>query len=211
MSVKKNRLALTVGILFAFVALIIGLFISHLPITKKNDRQQFNGTLLQKPREINQFSLTGIDNKLFSNASLQGQWTMIFFGFTNCGYLCPVTMAELAKMYRLLEKQRVKSLPRVVMISIDPSRDDLDKLRHYVKIFHPQFYAARGEEDMIKRMTSEMGIAYARVGGSGGAEDYNVEHSGAVMVFNPQGGLSAFFTTPHKAELLVKDYQLLIA
>ncbi|KTC95979.1 SCO family protein [Legionella feeleii] len=210
----KNHIALTVAVLFAFVALITGLFVSqHIHTKKKIDVEQFNGTLLQKPREINQFDLTGIDNKPFNNASLQGQWTMIFFGFTSCGYVCPTTMAELAKMYRLLEEQKVEPLPKIVMVSVDPERDDLDKLGRYVKAFHPHFYGARGDNEMVKKMTREMGIAYAKVENPNAknAHDYEVEHSGAVMVFNPQGGLSAFFTTPHKADFLVQDYQLLVS
>lgn len=173
----------------------------------------FHGTLLEKPREIEQFSLTGIDNKSFTNASLQGQWTIVFFGFTNCGYVCPTTMAELNKMYRLLEEKKVKPLPQIVMVSVDPQRDSLDKLDHYVRAFNPHFYGARGDEDVVRKMTREMGIAYAKVElpNSQNSENYDMQHSAALMLFNPQGELTAFFTTPHQADLLAKDYQLLVS
>ncbi|MDI1352858.1 MAG: SCO family protein, partial [bacterium] len=125
----------------------------------------------------------------------------------------PTTMAELGKMYRLLEQKGVKDLPRVVMISIDPERDTLEKLGQYVTSFHSSFYGARGNEEAIKLMTYEMGIAYAKVNNTDitDSQSYDVQHSGALMLFNPQGELNVFFTTPHRADLLVKDYLLLVA
>jgi protein SCO1 len=210
----KNRITLTVTSLVVFTVLMAGLYISqHLPRKKQIDLSQFHGTLLEKPREVKQFTLTGIDNQSFTNTSLQGQWTMVFFGFTNCGYLCPTTMTELAKMYRILEAKDVKPLPRVVLVSIDPERDNLDKIANYVKAFEPHFYGARGDEEVLQQMTREMGIAYAKVAlpNSANKDNYDIQHSGAVMLFNPQGELSAFFTSPHQADLLAQDYQLVVS
>ena len=129
---------MTVAGLLALVALVLGVFISQfVHMNKGIDVRQFNGTLLDKPREVRPFALTGIDNVSFNNASLQGHWTMMFFGFTSCSSICPTTMAELGKMYRLLEEKGVKTLPRVVMVSVDPERDSLDKLNHYELSFYP--------------------------------------------------------------------------
>lgn len=214
MSGKAKGITKTVVILLALAGLFTGIFVSqHLHYKKKVDVAQFHGTYLENPRTVNQFDLTGTDQKSFDNASLQGQWTLVFFGFTNCGYLCPTTMAELGKMYRILEEKGVKNLPKVVMISIDPDRDSLNKLGDYVKSFNTSFYGARGEEAAVKSMTREMGIAYAKVinKDSDDPQNYDVQHSGAVMLFNPQGELNAFFTTPHHADLLAKDYMLLVS
>lgn len=214
MSDKKQGVKRTITVLFAIVGLFTGLYVSqHMHLNKKINSTEFHGTYLENPRTVNQFSLVGTDKKPFENKNLQGHWTMVFFGFTNCGYLCPTTMAELGKMYRQLEEKGVKNLPQVVMISIDPDRDDLEKLQHYVTAFHSTFSGARGEEESIKAMTREMGIAYAKVVSQNGTDttNYDVQHSGAVMLFNPQGELNAFFTTPHRAELLVKDYLLLVS
>lgn len=214
MSVKIKGVHTTVAIVLAIGALFTGLFVSqHIQAKKKIDVAQFNGTYLEHPRAINEFSLTGTDNKTFNNQALQGHWTLVFFGFSNCGYVCPTTMAELGKMYRLLQEQKVKELPQVVMISIDPQRDSLERLSDYVASFQPQFYGARGDEKDIKAMTQEMGIAYAKVinKDSTDSQNYDIQHSGAIMLFNPQGELNAFFTTPHRADLLAKDYMLLVA
>lgn len=214
MNFKLKGVGLTVVVLLAIGALFAGIFVSqHFHFDKKIDLSQFHGTFLQNPRTVNEFSLTGTDSKPFDNSSLKGHWTLVFFGFTNCGYVCPTTMAELGKMYRILQKNQVKELPKVVMISIDPERDNIDKLSQYVTSFQPAFYGARGEEKPIKSMTREMGIAYAKVINkeSTDPKNYDMQHSGAVMLFNPKGELNAFFTTPHKADLLAKDYMLLVS
>ena len=97
------------------------------------------------------------------------------------------------------------------MVSIDPKRDTLDKLSDYVKSFNPHFYGARGDNKAVKKMTREMGIAYAKIALSpADAQKYDIQHSGAIMLFNPQGELNAFFTTPHQADSLAQDYQLLV-
>lgn len=212
MSAKNNRIALTVVLLLAFAALVTGVFVSqHMNSGKKIDRSQFHGTLLEEPRDIASFELTGTDKRPFDNQSLKNNWTMVFFGFTSCGYLCPTTMAELAKTYRILEQDGVKPLPRIVMISIDPERDTLEKLKQYSTSFNPNFSGARGDEATVKNMTHEMGVAYIKVTTtSTDPENYDIQHSGAVMLFNPEGQLTAFFTTPHQADLLAKDYQLLV-
>ncbi len=211
---KKNRIMITVMGLFAFMALILGLFVSqHIRMAKNTDVSQFHGTVLEKPREVEPFTLTSTNHQPFDNASLQGHWTIVFFGFTNCGSICPTTMAELGKMYHLLEEKKVKVLPQVVMISVDPERDSLDKLDQYVKAFDSHFYGARGDEGSISMMTQAMGIAYTKVAlhANEDSQNYDIEHTGTLMLFNPKGELNAFFTTPHQASLLVKDYLLLVS
>ncbi len=103
----------------------------------------------------------------------------------------------------------MKFLPRVVMISVDSERDTTETLGHYVQSFHSSFYGAMGMDDSVQSMAREMGIAYAKIANNSDAKNYDIEHSGAIMLFNPQGELIAFFTTPHRADLLAKDYMML--
>lgn len=212
MSTKIKGVTLTVAILLALAGLFAGIFVSqHVYFKKKIDLAEFHGTYLESPRTISSFNLIGTDEKPFNNQSLKGHWTLVFFGFTSCGSLCPTTMAELGKMYRILEEKGLKNLPQVVMISIDPKRDSLNKLGQYLAAFHPAFYGARGNEEAIKLMTREMGVAFGKIKSNSDSGNYNIEHSGVLMLFNPQGELNAFFTTPHHADSLAKDYMLLVS
>ena len=211
---KKNRIMITVVCLLSIVALVLGLFVAqHISMSKSRNMESFHGTVLDAPRAVKMFALTGIDREPFTNASLKGHWTLFFFGFTACGSICPTTMAELGKMYHLLDEQGVKPLPNVVMVSVDPDRDTLEKLDHYVKAFDPHFYGATGDEESIGLMTKDLGIAYARVTrpGADASENDDIEHTGTLILLNPKGEVSAFFTMPHQATLLAKDYMLLVS
>lgn len=180
---------------------------------KSTSLEQFHGTLLDRPRDMQPFSLTGIDGKPFDLESLKGHWSILFFGFTHCGYMCPTAMGELSKMYRRLEKEHVTPKPLVVMITVDPKRDSEKKLSQYVKAFHSNFFGARTDEvNALKTLTQTLGIAYTtvkRASSSTQVED-DIEHTGAFLFFNPKGQLVAFSTPPHHSEALVEDYRLLI-
>lgn len=211
MNKRSRGIRLTVFFSVAFIALMAGIFLyQHLPVSKKVDLNRFHGTYLEQARDISDFHLAGTDNLPFSQEQLKGQWTMLFFGFTSCGYVCPTTMAELGKMYRLLEEKHVHKLPEVVMISIDPKRDTLEKMKQYVSAFDKHFYGAVGDESAIEAMTRELGVVFAKVEMKDG-ENYDIQHSGAIMLFNPQGKLSAFFTGPHQANSLAEDYMQLVS
>ena len=97
----------------------------------------------------------------------------------------------------------------MVLVSVDGERDTAEKLKTYVRAFHANFYAARGDKESIARITREMGIVYEKMNIQDN-ENYDVLHSGTIMLFNPQGQLNAFFTTPHQAKLLAADYELLV-
>ena len=211
---KKSLFLVSFLVALLLTGIFAGSFYSKRAATIKQKEAQaaFHGTLLNAPRPAPAFALTGTDGEPFSQSSLKKHWTMMFFGFTRCGFVCPTTMAELAKMYRILEGEHVSPLPHVVMVSIDPERDDLAQLRKYVKAFHPSFDGARGSDEMTHAMTKALGVAYAKIAKdpNAPATEDDIEHTGAVMMFNPEGDLAAFFTTPHQAKNLADDYRLVL-
>ncbi len=165
-------------------------------------KASFHGTLLNTPRDVPSFSLMGTDHQVFDNAALQGHWTMMFFGFTHCGSVCPTTMATFAKMMRILEQRSLPIMPHVVMVSLDPAGDSLARLRHYVTSFNPNFYGARGDKKNLDVLTEALGIAYEK--------NKELEHTGAITMIDPHGQVVAFFTMPHQALWLADDYVFLM-
>ena len=199
-----DRLQRTIMALVAAVALLAGLFVAqHWRVKPALDPEQFNGTVLQQARVLAPFELTGVDHQVVNNASVRGQWTLLFFGFTHCASVCPTSMAELGKTYRLLQQRGVKPLPQVMMVTLDPQRDSLERLGRYVRAFDQHFYGARGTEEQTQALTAQLGIAYAKL--------KDIEHTGTILLLNPKGQLQAFFTTPHQADKIAHDYSLLLA
>jgi len=166
-----------------------------------------SGTLLQPPRALPAFTLTDVDNRPFTNASLQGHWSVIFAGFATCPDVCPTTLNTLKGV--MADLGPLAKQVQVVLLSIDPERDTPARLKSYVQYFDPSFTGATGPNSELDKLARAMSFVYAKVPGAT-PETYTMDHSAALMLINPQGQLAGFFTTPHRREVLAADLTALI-
>jgi len=214
---KKN--GRTLGILIVIIIILIALGIySHFknkataPTTAPTPTQEQpapNKTSLPTPKTISAFTLTDDSGKPFTNDNLRGHWTLMFFGFTHCGDVCPTTLTELNKMVQALNKQSFTQLPQVVFVSVDPDRDSTDVIHNYVKNFNPSFIGARGDAQTLDTFAKEMGVYFSKVPGPD-ANTYSVNHSSQLHVFDPNGNWVAILTYPFQADQLVKTYEAMV-
>lgn len=166
-----------------------------------------SGTLLQPPRALPAFALTGSDGAPYTNASLQGRWTVVFAGFTTCPDVCPTTLTLMKGVMADLgaDASRVQML----LLSIDPERDTPERLKTYVQYFDPRFMGATGPNSELDKLATAMSFVYAKIPGAT-PETYTMDHSAALMLLNPQGQLAGFFTPPFRREALVADLTALL-
>jgi protein SCO1 len=162
-------------------------------------------TVLSPPRPLPPFALVADDNQPFDATRLRGRWSFVFFGFTSCPDVCPVTMAALAQTSKLLAGLPEKLRPQVVMISVDPERDTPERLAGYVKGFDPSFVGATGTKAAIDEFALRMGVAAAKRPLDGGS--YSVDHTTSVFLVDPDGALHALFSAPHTPKLIADDYR----
>jgi protein SCO1/2 len=189
-SVKKASI-----ITFALLAMAAGFWLASTLKTPGNeDLQQVQGLVLKQARQIAVPELIKHDGRPFTNDDLNGQWTLMFFGYTHCPDVCPMTMNVLAEA----KKKATGDFPQVVLVSVDPQRDSAALLADYVRYFDPEFTGVTGDEKMIQALTLQMSVMYMKMPGASGDEnDYLVDHSSSVMLINPQGQLAAFLNAPH--------------
>jgi protein SCO1/2 len=171
-----------------------------------------DGFYLAPAKEINDFQLTDTSQSPYTKQNLQGHWTMMFFGFTNCGMVCPLTMTALKQMYASLEKDLpAAQLPDIVMVSVDPERDSLERMKEYVTEFNPRFRGARAEMPEIEALEKQLHLVSIKMKADGqGANHYTINHSAEIMVFNPDGKLQAFLAYPHTAAQMATDYKTIL-
>lgn len=180
---------------------------------KKQDIRsvKIEGTLLPTAKEMGDFQFTSHHNEPFSKENLKGHWTMLFFGFTNCGYVCPTTLTELNKMYQILQKDLPeKSLPQVVLVSVDPERDTVQRMNDYIVAFNPKFIGIRADIAETERLENQLHIAAMKVPMEGNPDQYMINHSAEILLLNPEGNIQAYLSFPHKADRLASDYQLIL-
>lgn len=203
---KRNLLFITLA--FAAIALFFGLWTQY-NSSKSNGIDLDSGTILPVPHDISPFHLVSADDKPFTNENLKGQWSLLFFGFTKCPQLCPTTLSLLNDAYQNIEKHKQVPLPQVVFISVDPDRDSSKQIKEYLNGFNKNFIGATGSQKSLDTLTREMSILYAKVEDPNATniEEYNIDHSGTVLMVNPLGQLFAVFSTPQDANELSDDIE----
>jgi protein SCO1 len=207
-AMSKPLTALILGIVAA-VAAVAGLVVANFVF--KPDALPgtpiASGTLLPTPRPIPAFTLQGTDGQPFTRARLEGKWSVIFVGFTHCPDICPNTMGLLKNVHEKLAGSG-ESL-QVVLLSVDPERDTPEALQRYVTFFDPSFLGATGPTAELDKLGAAMGFVYMKSPGAT-PESYNVDHSSALILVNPQAQVAGYFTPPLRVDPLVTDLRALL-
>jgi protein SCO1 len=162
------------------------------------------GTRIDPPQPLPSTGLIEQDGSSFDRSTLQGRWSLMFFGFTHCPGICPMTLTTLAQARKQLSGLDPDELPQVLLVSVDPERDTPELLAKYVSRFDPSFIGVTGSAAAIDEFTAALGIAHKKIGA--GTDDYMVDHTAAIMMVDPQGRRVAVFSPPFTAEHLAADY-----
>ncbi len=170
----KPRRILIVALLVAAGAgaYALGTFLSPAP--------ELAGTALQNPPVVGDVELAHAERGALTlrEASDGAAVTLVFFGFTQCPDVCPITMARLAKIYADLgEPDDV----RVVMVTVDPETDTPEVIARYAAGFHPDFVGLGGSNAQIAVAARSFYVGYASLG------DGQFTHSEAVAVVDREG------------------------
>ena len=167
-----------------------------------------NGTRLSPPREPSDFALVSHTGAPFVRDTLRGQWTLMFFGFTHCPGICPMTLTTLADVRKRLHDLPAPQLPRIVLVSVDPERDTPARMAEYVKGVDAPIVGVTGPAQDLDECASKLGSAHRKV--PTGGDEYMMDHSAVVLLFDPEGREAAVFSPPHTAEQLAADYRRML-
>lgn len=163
------------------------------------------------PRKLADFSISKNTGEAFTNADLNGKWTLAFVGYTFCPDICPVTLAEMNKVYPQLQAMAVSTPLQIWFLSVDPKRDTIERLNEYVNYFNPDFVAATGPHDQLFPLVRSMGMMYS-MSESTDNPNYLVDHSASIVVINPQGNVVGRFKPKHVVgELSISDTEQIVA
>lgn len=193
---QSRGIRITVVVVLLFILLVIAGFVNRIgqPRVMSAADMQANGAyLLETPRDIGDFELIDHHGEPFTPDRLEGQWTLLFFGFTFCPDICPTTMAFLDQFVEALEGTEARDT-QVAMISVDPARDTVSRLADYVPFFNENFIGVTGEFLDIHRFATALNTPFRKVPGQD--ENYLVDHSANVVLINPRGDYHGFFKAP---------------
>ena len=195
---ETTRVKLTVGIIVLLMTALVAGFVHRMlkpTIFTPEQMVNYGGIFFDKPRMFRDMDLLlDQQGQPFNKANLQGKWTLIFFGFTYCPDVCPTTLGILNKFYKEWQEKYPADAVQVVMVSVDPARDSVEKMRDYVAYFNPAFVGITGDYMALVRFTGDLSAGFTKVPLSDG--NYLMEHSGNIAVINPRGDFHGFFKPP---------------
>jgi len=164
----KTSIAILTGCLTIFLFLMLPVFLS---MKEKKDQTvaSFKGS---------DFELKDMNNNSINQNSFDGPLTAIFFGFTNCPDICPMTIN---KMDIVLDKLKNKKKNiKFFFISVDPERDSPEIIKNYLSNFENKFIGITGEPEKIFLLYQSWGIMSKKIFLENG--EYNIDHSTPVIL-----------------------------
>jgi protein SCO1 len=169
---------------------------------------QYIGTRLEPAKPVSDLTFKTADGSAFKLSGEKDRTLILFFGYTNCPDICPLTMAQLKLAIEKLGS-KANNID-VALVTVDPARDTPERIQQYASQFNPTFLGLRAESDnALKDIASELGIYYEPDKSTDTQENYLVMHTSSVMVFQNQA-LVLVFPPDTKGEDIAKDLAELI-
>lgn len=152
--------------------------------------------------------LTNDDGKPVTAKDFRGKVVMLYFGYTHCPDVCPLTMTRMHVVLQQLGKPADDV--RFLFVTVDPARDTVPVLHEYVTAFDKHAVGLTGTRAQISALAKRYRAAFDRgkVQKNGG---YEVNHSSAIYVFDRQGRARVLATPATTNADLVHDLHLLVS
>jgi len=157
------------------------------------------------PRDAPDFSVMGSDGAPLFLSHYHGKVVVLAFGYTSCLNVCPVTLAVLAEAHRALGK--LASEVQVIYLTVDPERDNAQRLKDYLAAFDPSFLGGTGTPTQMAAVRQSYGVTAQKIGSG---KDYAVAHSSFVYLITRDGKLRALMPFGHKADDYTHDIALML-
>jgi len=142
-------------------------------------------------------------------ANFRGKLVLLVFGFTHCPEICPTTLATLAQARKQLGAD-AKDV-QVVYVTVDPERDDADRIRKYLGAFDASFVGGTGKSQPLEALRKNYGVIAKKIEDKAGGENYGMSHSTSVFLIDREGRLRALMPYGHPPADFVHDLRLLLA
>lgn len=196
---------------------------------KKLSKQLKVSHIIYNPdKPLHAFSLIDHNNQVFDNSNLKDGWTFLLFIYTHCPDVCPTELFDMANLKKLMVKDKVANIPKVVAITFDPLRDTPKVLKTYLRYFDKDFIGVSGQQSQIDQLIKPFGAYYERIiyDKSGKQiilkageklpknalqDGYTINHTAWIYLINPEGQIFAGFPTPHKPSKMLEDTKLIMS
>lgn len=167
--------------------------------------------LLDPPRILPEFSLQTANGGTLASADLKGRFTLVFLGFTHCPDVCPMTLLELAQAEKRWQQALPEAQhPRILLVSVDPERDNPELLNQYATHFSPTILSGTSDVESLTRLAKSLSMVFAKTPLGPEPHNYTIDHTSWVAVLDPDAHLAGFIRPPLDPEAIAQDLQTLV-
>ena len=201
----KRNFTWTIVSCLAVMLIALSLYVNKMTtkVYLSNEQLKDLGLYLIEPaRDLGSFNLIDSNEKEFLPQDFEGKWNVLFFGFTFCPDICPVTMRMLSRIEKEIDSQELDKI-RIFLVTVDPDRDSPDQLKVYLENFSENFIGLTGGLDQIYNFATRVNAPFSPISNSKDPH-YTVDHTGSIILINPEGNYAGFFRAPHNQDDIKK-------
>ncbi len=121
-------------------------------------------------------------------SQLHGRIVLLFFGFTSCADICPLTLSTVSRALSRLSAEELDQVA-ALFISVDPERDTPELLEKYTGYFHENIIGATADHPALERFAERYGATYERKEAPDSARGYAISHTPDILIVDRQGRL----------------------
>jgi protein SCO1/2 len=184
------------------------LLAAALPLPAFANAPRLKAGVFEPAQAAPEFALKGSDGAALNLARFKGKLVLLTFGFTHCPEVCPTTLATLAQARKDLGA--AASEVQVVYVTVDPDRDDLNRIRQYLGAFDKSFVGGTEAPAKLSEMRKRYGVVAEKIP-TPQPNAYGMNHSTSVFLIDRAGRLKAMMPYGHPAQDFVHDLKLLLA
>jgi len=194
------------------LALVFGyrMLPSNDPVVAPLKASNTQATVLKPPKTLVNFTLQDTNGNTFTQDSLLGHWTLMFFGYADCPDICPTTLGIVSGLWRSYPTQMPHPKAHFVFVTLNPSQDTPAVIKKFLAGFNSDFIGVTGSETEINNLSKSANIFSWTDPKLSAAGKKVIDHSATLLLFNPEGQLHALFSPPYDIETLKNDLQIII-
>ncbi|MFC2025679.1 SCO family protein [Chloroflexota bacterium] len=189
------------------IGMVIGLSLLFLGSKLIPQNYTFQGSLIDPPVPASDFDLIDQNQDSFRLSDQKGKVVLIFFGYTNCPDVCPVTLSEFKQIKNKLGDSANEV--RFVYITVDPERDTTERMRLYISNFDPSFIGLTSDRETLEEVWKDYGVYQTRQD-LGSAAGYLIDHTARIYAIDKDGNWRLTYPFGMEIEKLVEDINYLV-
>ncbi len=201
---QKYFLILLTASILVFVLYLFGTFFIS---SNRNYSQDKVVTEVENQEGIpgGHFKLRTHDGKIFNTLNNQDPM-LIYFGFTYCPDVCPITLLTMSNVLDKLENEKITPL----FITVDPERDSEEVLSDYVSAFHDEIIGLTGTVEEINKVTSDWKVYFKKENNINMPDDYTVNHLDIIFIANKNAEFVDFIKPNTSAKEVIDKLEKVI-